>query len=135
MATAQRRQDGATVGLRGGQSKAKLEGHGDGVTSVAFSPDGKTLATGSTDRTVKLWDVATAKEAATLAGHKNWVTSVRFSPDGKVLAAAAMTTRRNCGTSTAGKRWGRSAAWKEPCGAWRSPPTVKRWPSGPGRGR
>src|SRR6266480_720385 len=53
--------------------------------SVAFSPDGKTLAAGSWDDTVRLWDVATGKELRQLTGHKAYVNSVRFSRDGKLL--------------------------------------------------
>jgi WD40 repeat protein len=65
-----------------------LQGHTDGGCSVALSPDGKTLASGSIDDTIKLWDVATGKEQATLKGHTFEVNSVAYSPDGKTLASA-----------------------------------------------
>ena len=58
------------------------------VMSVAFSPDGKTLAAASRDMTVKVWDVATARRS-TLSGHTHAVYSVSFSPDGKTLASAS----------------------------------------------
>jgi WD40 repeat protein len=60
------------------------------VTSVAFSADGKTLAAGSEDHTVRLWDVATAKERMAL-GHLGPVSSVAFDADGKRLAAGSKT--------------------------------------------
>jgi WD40 repeat protein len=59
------------------------------ITSIAFSPDGQTLAGGSTDRTIKLWQVATGKELRTLQGHTDWVSSVAFSPDGQMLVSGS----------------------------------------------
>jgi hypothetical protein len=64
-------------------------GHTLPVLSVAFGPDGKTLALGGGTKTVKLWDVSTAKSTATLAGHIDSVSSLAFSRDGKTLASGS----------------------------------------------
>ena len=69
--------------------KRTLEGHSGQVCSLAFSPDGKTLASGSADHSVKLWDVITGRSLGTLEGHNSEVASVVFSPDGKTIASAA----------------------------------------------
>jgi WD40 repeat protein len=65
------------------------EGHKNWVLSIAFSPDGKTLASGSSDNAVRLWDVATGGSLRAFEGHKNGVLSIAFSPDGKTLASGS----------------------------------------------
>jgi WD40 repeat protein len=62
-------------------------GHTDKVTSIAFSPDGEMLASGSDDKTIKLWDLQTGQEIVTLYGHSSYVESVAFSPDSKTLVS------------------------------------------------
>jgi WD40 repeat protein len=61
-------------------------GHSHAVLSVAFSPDGRTLASGSGDYSIKLWDVASSLELRALPGHTVPVLSVAFSPDSRTLA-------------------------------------------------
>jgi WD40 repeat protein len=68
---------------------ATLRGHGSYVWSVTFSPDGKFLASGSMDWTVKVWEAGSWREVATLEGHEYSVQSVSFSPDGKFLASGS----------------------------------------------
>lgn len=66
-----------------------LAAHTDTIHDLAFSPDGKLLATCSYDRLVKLWDVASGKEVHTFKEHSDSVYGVAFSPDGKRLASAS----------------------------------------------
>jgi serine/threonine protein kinase len=69
--------------------KQILTGHTSSVLSVAFSPDGKMLASGSGDKTIKLWNAQTGALTQTLTGHTEAIWQVRFSPDGKTLASAS----------------------------------------------
>ncbi len=64
-----------------------LTGHAGEVWTLAFSPDGRILASGSDDATIKLWDVATGRERATLKGHDSLVMSVTFLADGRRIAS------------------------------------------------
>ena len=63
-------------------------GHTDTVFAVAWSPDGKRIASGSSDKTVQVWDASDGSHLFTYRGHSSWVLDVAWSPDGKYLASA-----------------------------------------------
>jgi WD40 repeat protein len=71
-----------------GKLLQEFKGHQSVVTSVSFSPDGKTIATGSSDNTARLWDLQ-GNLLQEFKGHQDWVNSVSFSPDGKTIATAS----------------------------------------------
>jgi WD40 repeat protein/serine/threonine protein kinase len=66
-----------------------LRGHDAEIPALAISPDGKTLAAGCVDGTVRLWDLAARRERAKLTGHTHKVLGLAFAPDGKTLASAS----------------------------------------------
>jgi len=72
-------------------SVVTLTGHSDMIFSVAFSPDGKLLASGGSysDTTIKLWDISTRQVVRTITGQDGTIRSVAFSPDGKLLASGS----------------------------------------------
>jgi WD40 repeat protein len=71
------------------QLERVLEGHAEGITSIAFSPDGGTIASGSLDGTLKIWDAATGVEVHTFRGHSGNVNVVAFTPDGKRIVSGS----------------------------------------------
>ncbi len=87
--------------ISSGHHLEPLRGHGSTVNSIAFSPNGLTMASASSDSTVKLWDVASGRETNTLRGHFGRVNSVRFTPDGHhLISAGSDSTARLWDVST-----------------------------------
>jgi serine/threonine protein kinase len=77
------------------QPSKTLRGHAGGVISLAYSPNGKVLASGSQDKTILLWDTATWKASEAIKGHSGDVFCVAFSPDGRKLASVT-SERDSC---------------------------------------
>ncbi|NER94610.1 MAG: hypothetical protein F6J86_12345 [Symploca sp. SIO1B1] len=70
------------------RERNSFEGHKESVTNVSFSPDGNLIASGSADKTVKIWSID-GKEVATFKGHEDQITSIAFSPDSKMVVSGS----------------------------------------------
>ncbi|KAG5716196.1 hypothetical protein E4T56_gene10766 [Termitomyces sp. T112] len=72
-----------------GAQLQEINGHTNQVTSVAFSPDGKSIVSGSFDQSVRVWEASSGAQLKKLNGHTDQVTSVAFSPDGKYIVSGS----------------------------------------------
>ena len=113
-------EDGAEVFAGGGQPACSgevhswnvadgslhlnLKGHKDAIYSLALSPDGKSLATGSYDQKIVLWDAQTGKEIKTLSGHNGCIYGLAFRPDGKILASSSADRTVKLWDTSSGER-------------------------------
>lgn len=85
----------------------KIAGHGEAILTAQFSPETSTrLATGSGDKTARIWDTETGTPQYTLSGHTHWVLCVAWSPDGMRLATGSMDKSVRLWDPKAGKAWG-----------------------------
>jgi WD40 repeat protein len=82
-----------TIWSRDPSYHREAERSGESYRSLAFSPDGRTLALGSEEGTIRLWEMPAARERAVLCGHTGSVKGLAFSPDGKLLASAGQEGR------------------------------------------
>jgi WD40 repeat protein len=106
------------------EPRRTFKGHLGLVRAVTVSPDGKTLASGGNDQTIRLWDLATGKPRATLKGHTAGVRALAFSPDGRLLASAT------AGFDQAGKQARAEVKlWDAAAGKLRA---NLKWSAGPG---
>ena len=117
-----------STGSRKPATLSLLKGHTDAVRCLAFAPDGALLASGSSDGTVRLWEVASGREATQLRGHVGWVVALAFTPDGLALASGGTTRPSACGTWLPAERRRRTSVEAPPRSCrWRIPQMAKRW--------
>jgi WD40 repeat protein/predicted Ser/Thr protein kinase len=85
------------------RSVQTLRGHGDRVTCVSYSPDGRHVASGSQDQTVRVWDVATGREVLQFPSHSGGNISLAYSPDGRLIVSASPDKMVRCWEAATGQ--------------------------------
>ena len=98
----------------------RFEGHKDDVWSICFSPDGNFVLSSSSDRTIRIWEVASGKELRRFVGHLNIVTSVNYFPNGKLVISGSIDATLRLWDIIHGREI-RSLKLNEPCGVCFSP--------------
>jgi len=87
---------------------SSLAGHGEPVITALFSPDGRFLASGSGDKTVRFWDITTETPHHVCKGHTNWVLAIAWAPDGSLLASGDKAGHLMVWDPTTGKQRGKT---------------------------
>jgi hypothetical protein len=115
-----------------GKELLTLTGHSGWIWSVAFSPDGQRIATGSGDRTAKVWETATGRELLTLTGHDDSIQSVAFSPDGRRIATGSLDQTAKIWEAATGRELLRLAGHSDAVGSVAFSPDGQRIVTGSG---
>ena len=113
---------------RTGQQQHQLTGHTGRVRSVAYAPDGATLATGGDDGTVRIWDARTGQQQHQLTGHTGRVLAVAYAPDGATLATGGDDGTVRIWDARTGQQQHQLTGHTGPVPRWPTPPTAPPWP-------